>query len=109
MIGVCFALLLAGIVNAPMVLKPLKRLKGAAKFISDISFSLYLVHFPFVVLIGSLFYGVKRYPASAIGIAIYFGWLLVLLLVGVVFWWAFEKRTPVLRQYVESWRSSKTH
>jgi peptidoglycan/LPS O-acetylase OafA/YrhL len=65
------------------------------------SFSLYLIHFPCVALIGGFFYRGSKLPPDLAGVACFGLWLMVLLLCGYAFYWAFERRTELVRQWIE--------
>jgi peptidoglycan/LPS O-acetylase OafA/YrhL len=73
----------------------------AAKLTSDFSFSLYLVHFPIVAIIGGTFYQKTKLQPDLLGMLHYCFWLSFLLLCGYVFYTAFEKRTNVFRLWVQ--------
>lgn len=94
LIGVGFSLFLATLVNSQLHL-PLLR-KGSA-FLADISFSLYLTHFPVVLLIASTCYGVNQIQPDAIGMLQFVGWLCSITLLAVVFWFLFERHTDQIR------------
>lgn len=70
-----------------------------ARGLSEFSYSLYVSHFPAVVLIATL-YGRDQLHPSFVGLVQYVLWLASLLLLGVVLWWLFEKRTAALRGLV---------
>lgn len=74
-------------------------LSSVARRISDMSYSLYLTHFPMVVLIGAYFYPVKTVPTFNLVLQ-FMVWMCVLLLVGFTFWWLFERHTDYIRRRV---------
>ncbi len=99
-IGVCFCVLCIGLANLP---SPKNLQSGFARFshgISAFSYSLYLAHFPIVVLIGALVYGNARLQWGAMAMVQFCGWLALLLAVGAVFWWLFERKTDSVRHFV---------
>ncbi len=78
------------------------RLTAVARGLSEISYSLYLVHFPCVILISVWFYGSSQLDPNLNGFMHYFAWLVALLLVSLVFWWLFERQTNRVRKIVAS-------
>lgn len=68
--------------------------------LSNISYSLYLSHFPWVVLVGSVMLPGSPLQPSAKAWTIYAGVLIVLLAWGWCVWWLFERRTDALRRYL---------
>jgi len=70
------------------------KLAGA---VSEFSYSLYSCHFPFVVLIGVLGYRSTKVLPDQEGLLYFFGWLGVLLSLGVLFWFLFERHTSFIR------------
>ena len=69
-----------------------------ARSLSEFSYSLYLSHFPIVMLIGVCCYGRNRVATGISGYSQFALWFLILLGTGGIFWWLFEKRTKVMRQ-----------
>ncbi len=67
---------------------------------SDISFSLYVIHFPLVVLIAGYFYGFEKLRPDAAGLTQYTLWLGFILIFSACFWWMFERRTNRIRRGV---------
>lgn len=69
-----------------------------ARGLSEISYSLYLSHFPVVLLIAATFYGAEQLTPGGMSYGHFFAWLMLLILVALGFWWLFEKRTEVVRK-----------
>jgi len=68
--------------------------------LSDMSFSLYLSHFPVVVLAGALLgYPVRSQPVLA-GWGVYGGVFILLIGVAWLFWQLFEQHTPKVRRWL---------
>ena len=78
-----------------------KWLSGIATFLSDISYSMYLVHFPIVVMIAGYAYAGRQLQPDLKGILIFTGWLALLVLASAGFWWGIERQTPKVRRLVE--------
>lgn len=67
--------------------------------LSDVSYSLYLTHFPLVLSIGAHVYGGVKLKPDGTGSLSFTGWLLLLWLCAWCFWWAFERRTVSIRAF----------
>lgn len=76
------------------------KLINVARGLSDISYSLYLIHFPIVLLIEAHFYGFNQLQPSTIAIFQFLIWLGFLILIGATFWWLFERRTFEIRNSI---------
>lgn len=68
--------------------------------LSDLSFSLYLSHFPLVMLIGATGYMQARMQPGFATWCVYAAWLLGLVACGQGVWWLFERHTPRVRQWM---------
>ena len=69
---------------------------------SEFSYSLYLIHFPVLVFFSASIFPSLQMNAEPIGYAAYFGALVLLMGLGYLFWFAFEKKTPQIRKYIVS-------
>lgn len=99
-LGFVFAGIVWALAGIPQnMYEPFRRF---SEFISEISYSLYLFHFPVVILIASVFYRKKQAFPNLSGLAQFLGWMTVLFAGAVIFWWAFERRTPELRRWISS-------
>ena len=98
-IGGAFALFVAGLAtrnSAPHAYASL------AAGMGEISYSLYLAHFPFLAFIFfTLFKGEQFQPGLA-GFALFFGILLITLVYVMVVWWCFERNTNRIRKRLET-------
>ncbi|WP_213955718.1 acyltransferase [Variovorax sp. dw_954] len=99
-IGVCFCILCVALANLPMPKNMNSMFVRLSHGMSTFSYSLYLSHFPLVALIGALGYGTTRVRPDLAGILQFTGWLALLLVVGGVFWWLFERKTDEVRRFV---------
>lgn len=109
-IGITFAILCVVLASWP---PPGNSVIGAkvrvfSEGLSAISYSLYASHFPFVVLIALFGYGGLRLAPDFGGIARYAGWLCVLLLLGSMCWYLFERNTETIRKRVRAWQLNWT-
>lgn len=68
--------------------------------LSEISFSLYIIHFPIQFFIASALLGGHLLQPCALGLLWFVGVIVTCILVSVVFWWFFESRTPQVRKWV---------
>jgi peptidoglycan/LPS O-acetylase OafA/YrhL len=72
----------------------------AEKFVrtlSDFSYSLYLCHFPIIIVIAIFGYKSAKVLPDLPGLLQFFGWLVVLLSLGMLFWFLFERHTRFIR------------
>ena len=85
--------------------QPTRSIFGAAVYqistrLSEFSYSLYLTHFSFVVIIGVFVYGTSKSAPTLKNIFVLLGWFSCLLLIGYVFWLVFERQTVKFRTYI---------
>lgn len=99
-IGICFCLLCVALANLPAPKTMQSEFTRFSHGISAFSYSLYLAHFPIVMLIGALVYGNARLQPSATGLLHFTGWMVLLLAVGAAFWWLFERKTDSVRHFI---------
>ena len=71
-------------------------------YLSEISYSLYLSHFPVVLLIASTVYKPHKFIPDILLFTQFVGWSLLLLSFGSGVWWLFESRTPLVRSKVNA-------
>jgi len=74
-----------------------KLIQNLSVNLSNISYSIYLSHFPFVVLIIAFGFKLDRITPNATGVVIYSVWLIALICVGSIFWYLFERHTYTLK------------
>ncbi|MEM8720415.1 MAG: acyltransferase [Cyanobacteria bacterium P01_G01_bin.39] len=101
-VGVAFSVLCLGLLNLP---NPATGKLGLVKLIrglSEFSYSLYLSHFPPIILIGALFYDSEQLLPNFPGFAHFVLWFGLLTMIAVLFWWLFEKRTYSVRKFIIS-------
>jgi peptidoglycan/LPS O-acetylase OafA/YrhL len=102
LIGLFFACLCLTLINNAF---PQKRFKWLARFslmTSEISYSLYLSHFPFVLLIAAGFYGAQKMPIVGILLMQFLCWIALLLGIAGVMWFLFESRTKRFQNKLEN-------
>ena len=101
--GLSFALVAYGLAGLPSPVGALRPAGLFARASSEISYSLYVVHFPFVVLLGATLYAKEPLRFTASGLFQYTLGLLALIALGTLFWWLFERRTEAVRRTVNGW------
>jgi hypothetical protein len=69
-------------------------------YISEVSYSLYLSHFPVVILIATTMYQSKKVMPNGWVFLQFVGWGLLLLALASIMWWLFESRTAFVRSKV---------
>lgn len=101
LLGVCFAMLCVIVARwpNPSPETSLGRLQHSSySMLSNVSFSLYLSHFPLVVGIGAIFFSGGKLMLSPYSLGVYFGLLGMLVCFGSLFWFLFERQTNMVRQ-----------
>jgi peptidoglycan/LPS O-acetylase OafA/YrhL len=102
LIGVSFAFLCLILTRQSV---PKFRLPWFAKgslYLSELSYSLYLSHFPMVILIASIAYQSQKIQPTISALAQFFSWFLLLIGFGFAMWWLFESRTDIVRERVRA-------
>jgi len=89
-LGLAVALMLPVFAHLP---SPGGAFTAAARGLSEISYSLYLTHFPFLTLIVLVEIAPKRWPPTLQAAGIYTGLLLAAMTWAAVVWWCFERNT----------------
>ncbi len=69
-------------------------------YLSEISYSLYLSHFPVVILISTTIYQSQKVMPEGWTLAQFTGWGLLLLTVASLIWFLFESRTAFIRSKI---------
>lgn len=68
--------------------------------LSDFSYSLYLVHMPFALMVGAMLSVPLKRPGAPQDFLVFFAVVLLQLLLAHGFWWLFEKRTNQVKAMV---------
>lgn len=106
LIGLGFSVLLTTLMQSRLSFRILKH---AAAFMADISYSLYLTHFPVVLLIAASFYGIDRVRPSSSGAAQFTVWLGLILSVAIIFWYLFERHTDLVKKMILKFVAQKMY
>lgn len=97
-IGFGFSVFCLSLVNLPNPFSKKSLLYKAFVGLSDVSYSLYLTHFPLVILIGALIYRSNKLIPDFKGFIFFFGWFLCLISFSIMFWFLFERNTKNIRE-----------
>jgi peptidoglycan/LPS O-acetylase OafA/YrhL len=82
--------------------RPLTRaLRRFAVRLSDISFSLYLTHFPLVLIIGVVLGRNSNAQPAFDSWLLFVGCVLLILAIATAMWWAFERHTSAVRRWFD--------
>jgi peptidoglycan/LPS O-acetylase OafA/YrhL len=74
----------------------------ASQYLSEVSYSLYLSHFPIIILIAATVYESKKRVPDGLLLAQFIAWILLLLGLAAALWWLFESRTAFVRGKVSA-------
>lgn len=96
-VGISFSLFLISLRNIENTAWVEKYLSKLSFWFSDISYTLYVIHFPVMILIYSRFYKNKQMELSPIALLEYVGWLVMIILFSRIFWYVFERNTSIIR------------
>lgn len=77
-------------------------MKWIAKWSSEISYSLYVIHFPLIMVVAVIFYKDAQLKPDAAGILQTSAWMAFLIASGWVSWLLFERQTPKVRKNVST-------
>jgi len=102
LVGVTFAFLCLILTNQPFPKLRLPWFAKGSQYLSEVSYSLYLSHFPIVVLVAATVYESKKRVPDGLMLVQFFAWMLLLLGLAVALWWLFESRTAIARAKVTS-------
>ncbi len=105
-VGIAFALLVTSLAWRG---NPVAWLTKTAVGLSEISYSLYLFHFPFMAFVVFCFFGGHKLQPTPVNWLLFSGLLTGTVLFGSGMWWCFERNTPRLRRWMESFTMSQSH
>lgn len=100
LVGFTFSLFLISLRNIESRAWVKKYLAKFSFWLSDISYTLYVIHFPLFLLIYGMFYKDQQVILSPSSLFQYLGWLILVLLLSRVFWMIFEKNTHIVRNFM---------
>lgn len=99
-VGLTFGFLCLVLTNQAFPVLSQPWLAKCSLYLSEMSYSLYLSHFPIVILIATTVYSTKRGAPNVLGIAQFIGWVGLMLTIAGGLWWLFESRTALVRAEV---------
>jgi peptidoglycan/LPS O-acetylase OafA/YrhL len=99
-VGLGFSVFCLAMVNLPTPTNRNVSLIRIVRGLSEFSYSLYLTHFPFVILVGAFCYRSNQLLLNFNTFFYFLGWLGFLVVIGTFFWWLFERNTNILRGFV---------
>ena len=97
LVGLTFGFLCLILTNQAFPVLCLPWLAKFSLYLSEMSYSLYLSHFPIVILIAATVYSSQRGVPNVLGLTQFFGWIFLILAVAGGLWWLFESRTALAR------------
>jgi len=100
-IGFTFSIFLLSVINSRIPNFSFINLRKISFWISEISYTLYIVHFPIVLLIYSLYYSDNQLFFNGTSILQYLTWLVLIIFLSVVMWYLFERKTPFIRNQLK--------
>jgi peptidoglycan/LPS O-acetylase OafA/YrhL len=101
-VGFSFAFLCLALTNQTFPITRWPRFASFSLHISEVSYSMYLSHFPIVILIASTIYDSRKAVPDGLVLTQYVGWGLLLMAIGSTVWWLFESRTAFVRDKVNA-------
>ncbi|PHN94580.1 hypothetical protein CSC80_04330 [Maribacter sp. 6B07] len=99
--GISFSFFLISIINYQIPNFKFLNLKKFSFWISEISYTLYITHFPIVLLIYSNYYLGKQLTFNFNSNLQFTAWFLLLIFISILFWYLFERNTPIIRKKVK--------
>lgn len=96
LVGLAAAVLVAALAEFKMTPEPYQ---AAARVLADASYTIYLVHFPFLALLANVFLGYHKFDASLLSYSFFVGLVLAALAYSYVIYWLFERHTSNVRRF----------
>lgn len=96
-VGLCFSLFLVSLRNVEEQQWVEKFLAKVSYWLSDVSYTLYVFHFPLMILIYGMFYRDGQLSPTPFAMLQFFGWLTAIVLLSRLLWLTFENNTQVVR------------
>jgi peptidoglycan/LPS O-acetylase OafA/YrhL len=100
MLGIAFAVWMLALTGSWRREGWLSRISSG---LSEISYTLYVVHFPILFGVAAVLLEGHQFRADWVGYSWFFGLTLVTLAIAAGMWWAFERNTAKVRRWAESW------
>lgn len=97
-VGSTFAVFAWHLIGLPALAS--RRIKTMAALLSDTSFTIYLFHFPLIVMLGAVVLRGRQFQPSGFSLAWYLATLSAVLGFCYVAWFLFERRTASVRRFM---------
>ena len=101
-VGIAFALWLISLPGSSQGHGIWKRL---ATGLSEISYTLYVVHFPILFFAAAVLLKGRQFPANGEGFRWFLGLTATILVISTIMWWLFERNTDRVRKRLWSGRA----
>jgi peptidoglycan/LPS O-acetylase OafA/YrhL len=99
MLGFCYALSLPVLAGLPSLGKFYRRI---ALELSEISFTLFVVHYPFIVMIVFTLIAPNQWSVNISSLALFFSLLALVMIFSGIIWWCFERHTNFIRISIQN-------
>ena len=99
-VGICFSLFVISLKGKSVSGRWKERIAFIARWLSEISYTLYLFHFPVFVLLYAVSYSDGQLTLTLASASIYIAWFSAAVVAGVFAWWLFERNTPLVRKHM---------
>ena len=103
-VGLAFMLFLISLRNIEKQAWVDKYLSKFSFWLSDLSYTLYVIHFPVLMLLYGHFYKNEQEVLSPTTFIVFLGWLVALIILSRGFWYVFERNTPIIRNLMFKFR-----
>lgn len=98
LVGISFSVFLITIINYQIPNTKFLNLNKFSFYISEISYTLYISHFPIVLLIYTNYYLGNQLTYTINNNLQFAAWFLLLIFISIIFWYLFERNTPFIRK-----------
>jgi peptidoglycan/LPS O-acetylase OafA/YrhL len=103
LVGLTFSILCLVLTYRPFPEVRFPLVANLARSLSEMSYSLYVSHFPIVVFIASVAYHSEKLIPGELVLTQFVGWSIVLIGLAFLAYWLFESRTFVVRNRLRRW------
>jgi peptidoglycan/LPS O-acetylase OafA/YrhL len=109
LVGMAFTALAATLRNKTSYQMKARWMSRLSVGVSEISYSLYLFHFPVIIAVGGCLYKGQQMQPNVCGLLQFGLWFVVIIIGATTFWWLFEKRTDCARRWLVENTSKLRH
>jgi peptidoglycan/LPS O-acetylase OafA/YrhL len=107
LVGLSFSVLCLALTYRPFPAARYPLIARSSRFLSEMSYSLYVSHFPLVILIATIAYGSAKLSPTGAALIQFTGWSGVLVGFGFAVYLLFESRTPFIRSALRTWTNTQ--